>query len=148
MIMRLETVEKGLVERLKAASPKQQRSAVRVACELAFQAVPVDMPLVVDALEQLRRGEKFTSGQISALEGLAAKLDDQYFDLQDRLDDEQGLDVDALQLFSQARAVSALSLAGGEDSLMSVAEAIYEASSAVDDGTGIFEAVLLVLSEP
>lgn len=146
--MRLEAVEKGLVERLKAASQKRQRSAVRVACELAFQAVSVDMPLVVDALEQLRRGEKFTSGQISALEGLVAKLDDQYFDLQDRSDDEQGLDVDALQLFSQARAVSALSLAGGENSLMSAAEAIYEASSAVDDGAGIFETVLLVLSEP
>jgi hypothetical protein len=133
--MRLETVEKGLVERLKAASQKQQRSAVRVACELAFQAV--DMPLVVDSLEQLRRGEKFTIGQISALENLAAKLDEQYFELQDGLDDEQNLDVNALQLFSQARAVSALSLAGGENSFMSAAEAIYEASSAVDDGSKI-----------
>ncbi|WP_347929563.1 hypothetical protein [Pseudomonas helvetica] len=148
MIMRLETVEKGLVERLKTASQEQQRSAVRVACELAFQAVSVGMPIVVDSLEQLRCGGKLTVEQISELDSLAAKLDEQYFDLQDRLDDEQGLDVAALQLFSQARAVSTLSLAGGEDSLMAAAEAIYEASSAIDDGTGIFEAVLLVLSEP
>jgi hypothetical protein len=55
--------------------------------------------------------------------------------LQDSLDEEQSLNVDGLQLFSQTRAVSALSLAGGEDSLMAATEAIYEASSAVDDGT-------------
>lgn len=147
-IMRLEAVEKGLVERLKVASQEQQRSAARVACELALQAVSVGIPIVVDSLEQLRRGGKLTVEQISELDSLAVKLDEQYFDLQDRLDDEQGLDVAALQLFSQARAVSALSLAGGENSLMAAAEAIYEASSAVDDGAGIFEAVLLVLSEP
>ncbi|WP_141690782.1 hypothetical protein [Pseudomonas sp. 1 R 17] len=55
--------------------------------------------------------------------------------MHDSLDEEQSLNVEDLQLFSQARAVSALSLAGGEDSLMAATEAIYEASSAVDDGT-------------
>lgn len=45
------------------------------------------------------------------------------------------------------RAVSALSLAGGEDSLMAATEAIYEASSAVDEGAYIFKAVLSVLPE-
>lgn len=36
MIMRLEMVEKGLVEKLKLASEEQRRGAVKVACGLAF----------------------------------------------------------------------------------------------------------------
>ncbi|MFL1418199.1 hypothetical protein ACI77M_18625 [Pseudomonas fildesensis] len=142
MIMRLETVEKGLVEKLKLVSEEQRRSAVKVACELAFQACPVEVPIVVESLRQLRSGNKLTTDQISELDALAAQLDEKYFDLQDSLDEGQNLNVEGLQLFSQARAVSALSLAGGEDSLMAAAEAIYEASSAVDDGTQIFKAVL------
>ena len=36
MIMRLEMVEKGLVEKLKLASEEQRKGAVKVACGLAF----------------------------------------------------------------------------------------------------------------
>lgn len=147
MIMRLEMVEKGLVEKLKLASEEQRRGAVKVACELAFQAYPVEVSIVVESLRQLRSGNKLTTDQVSGLNALAAQLDEKYFDVQDSLDEGQNLNVEGLQLFSQARAVSALSLAGGEDSLMTATEAIYEASSAVDDGTHIFKAVLSVLSE-
>ncbi|WHQ76812.1 hypothetical protein [Pantoea sp. Lij88] len=147
MIMRLEMVEKGLVEKLKLVSEEQRRVAVKVACELAFQACPVDVPIVVESLRQLQSGNKLTTDQVSGLDALAAQLDEKYFDLQDNLDEGQSLNPDGLQLFSQARAVSALSLAGGENSLMKATEAIYEASSAVDDGTHIFKAVHSVLPE-
>ena len=147
MIMRLEMVEKGLVEKLKLVSQEQRRSAVKVACKLAFQACPVEVPIVVESLRQLRSGNKLTTDQVSGPDALAAQLDEKYFNLQDSLDEGQNLNEEGLQLFSQARAVSALSLAGGEDSLMTVTEAIYEASSAVDDGTYIFKAVLSVLPE-
>lgn len=144
MIMRLEIVEKGLVEKFKLASEEQRRGAVKVACELAFQACPVEVPIVVESLRQLRSGNKLTTDQVSGLNTLAAHLDEKYFDVQDSLDEGQKLNVEGLQLFSQARAVSALSLAGGDDSLMTATEAIYEASSAVDDGAHIFKAVLSV----
>ena len=147
MIMRLEMVEKGLVEKLKLVSEEQRRVAVKVACELAFQACPVDVPIVVESLRQLQSGNKLTTDQVSGLDALAAQLDEKYFDLQDNLDEGQSLNPDGLQLFSQARAVSALSLAGGENSLMKATEAIYEASSAVDDGTHIFKEVHSVLPE-
>lgn len=147
MIMRLEEVEKSLVEKLKVANEEQRRSAVKVACELAFQACPVDVPIVVESLKQLCLGNKLTAEQVSRLDVLAAQLDEQYFDLQESLNEGQGLDVKVLRLFSQARVVSALSLAGGDDSLMTATEAIYEASSVVDDRVYIFRSVLLVLSE-
>ncbi|RMQ26707.1 hypothetical protein ALQ08_200181 [Pseudomonas syringae pv. delphinii] len=145
--MRLEMVEEILVEKLKVVSEEQRRRAVRVACELALQACPVEVPIVVESLGQLRSGNKLTSDQVSGLDALAAQLDEKYFDLQDSLDEGQNLNVEGLQLFSQARTVSALSLAGGGDSLMTATEAIYEASSAVDDGTYIFKAVLSALPE-
>lgn len=145
MIMRLEMIDKGLVEKLKLVSEEQRRSAVRVACELAFQATPVEEPIVIESLRQLRSGKKLTTEQISGLDALAAQLDEKYVDLQDSLDEGGNLNTEGLQLFSQARAVSALSLAGGENSLMTATEAIYEASSAVDDGAHIFRAVLSVL---
>ncbi|WP_092457295.1 hypothetical protein [Pseudomonas sp. NFACC45] len=147
MIMRLEMVEKNLVEKLKVASEEQRRNAVKVACELAFQACPVDVPIVVESLRELCLGNKLTTEQVSGLDDLAAQLDERYFDLQDSMEEGQNLDVRVLQIFSQARAVSALSLAGGDDSLMAAAEAIYEASSAVDDGANIFKSVLSVLPE-
>jgi hypothetical protein len=143
--MRLEMVEESLVEKLKVVREEQRRRAVKVACELALQACPVEVSIVAESLRYLQSGNKLTTDQVSGLDALAAQLDEKYFDLQDSLDEGQSLNVEGLQLFSQARAVSALSLAGGEDSLMAATEAIYEASSAVDDGTNIFKAVLSVL---
>ncbi|MFB3304719.1 hypothetical protein [Pseudomonas sp. AMR01] len=145
--MRLKMVEESLVEKLKVVSEEQRRRAVKVACELALQACPVEVPIVAESLRYLQSGNKLTTYQVSGLVALAAQLDEKYFDLQDSLDEGQSLNVEGLHLFSQARAVSALSLAGGEDSLMAATEAIYEASSAVDDGTHIFKAVLSVLPE-
>ncbi|WP_207282555.1 hypothetical protein [Pseudomonas sp. FW300-N2F2] len=147
MIMRLEMVQKNLVEKLKISSEEQRRSAVKVACDLAFQACPVDVPIVVESLRQLCLGNKLTAEQVSGLDILVAQLDEQYFDLQDSLNDGQNSDVKVLRLFSKARVVSALSLAGGENSLMTATEAIYEASSAVDDRIYIFKSVFSVLSE-
>lgn len=145
MIMRLEMVDKGLVEKLKLVSEEQRRGAVKVACELAFQACPVEAPIVVESLRQLLSGNRLTTDQVSGLDKLAVQLDEKYFALQDSLDEGENLNLEGLQLFSQARAVSALSLAGKEDSLMTATEAIYEASSAVDDGARFFKAVLSIL---
>ena len=65
MIMRLEMVEKGLVEKLKLVSQEQRRNAVKVACELAFQACPVEVPIIVESLRQLRSANKLTTDQVS-----------------------------------------------------------------------------------
>ncbi|MFB3304737.1 hypothetical protein [Pseudomonas sp. AMR01] len=133
MMMRLEMVEKGLVEKLKLVGEEQRSVAVKVACELAFETCTVKVPIVVDSFRQLLAGNRLTTDQVSELDALAAQLDEKYFDLQNGMDEGQNLTLEGLQLFSQARAISALSLAGGENSLMTATEALYEASSAVDD---------------
>ncbi len=48
--MRLEMVEESLVEKLKVVSEEQRRRAVKVACELALQACPVEVSIVAESL--------------------------------------------------------------------------------------------------
>ena len=147
MTMRLEMVEKELVAKLRSGTEEQRRIAAKVACELTFQDCPVEMPIVLESLRQLRSGNRLTTDQVSGLDAVAAQLDEKYFALQDSLDEREDLDEEGLKLFSQARVVSSLSLAGEENSLMTATEAIYEASSAVDNGAHIFRAVLSVFPE-
>ena len=145
-MMRLEIAEKDVAKKLRLANPTQQRAASLVACELALEAAAIENPDVLSAIEQLKRDKQLTKEVLSELNALAAQLDEEYFDLQDRSEDDPSIQVESLRLFGQARAVKALSFAGGEDSLVAAMEAIYEASATVDDGSKIFEAVLLVLS--
>lgn len=145
-MMRLEMLEKCLAEKMKIVSEEKRSSAVRVACELAVQICPVDLPVVDESLRQLLSGYKLSSEQVSKLERLAAKLDDEYFNLHDSLNEERELNPQALHLFSQARVVSALAFAGRDDSIDSATEAIYEAATAVDDGQ-VLNAVLSILPE-
>lgn len=145
MMMRLETVAKDLAARLRTATPSQQRAASLVACQLALQAAPMDTSVVSAAVEELRDQGVLSIQRVTELNALVAQLDQAYFDLQDRSEDEPDLQPKALRLFGQARAVSALSLAGGGDALAAAMEAIYEASVTVDDASRIYDAVLLAL---
>lgn len=145
-MVRLEIFEKHLAEKMKVASEEKRRSAVRVACELAVQNCPVDLPVVDESLRQLLSGYKLSFEQVSKLERLAAQLDEEYFNLHESQNEERELSPQALHLFSQARAVSALAFAGRDDSTESAIEAIYEAATAINDGQ-VLNAVFSVLSE-
>lgn len=145
-MMRLEMLEEHLAEKMKVVSEEKRRSAVRVACELAVQNCPVDLPVVDESLRQLLSGYKLSFEQVSKLERLAAQLDEEYFYLHESQNEERELNPQALHLFSQARAVSALAFAGRDDSTESAIEAIYEAATAINDGQ-VLNAVFSVLSE-
>lgn len=106
---------------------------------------PVDLPVVDESLRQLLSGYKLSIEQVAKLEWLAAQLDEEYFNLHDSQNEEMQLNPQALHLFSQARAVSALACAGREDSIESATKAIYEAASAIDDGL-VLNVVFSVLS--
>lgn len=144
--MRLETVAKDLTAKLKAASSEQQRMAGLLACRLALQAAPMDYPVVLETLDQLQQYGVLPPQRIAELGNLAAQLDEKYFELQDNAEGDADLQAESLRLFSQARTVSALSFAGGDDALVAAMEAIYEASATDDDGSKIFKIVLSNLS--
>jgi hypothetical protein len=146
MMMRLETVAKDLTAKLKAASSEQQRMAGLLACRLALQAAPMDYPVVLETLDQLQQYGVLPPQRIAELGNLAAQLDEKYFELQDNAEGDADLQAESLRLFSQARTVSALSFAGGDDALVAAMEAVYEASATDNDGSKIFKAVLSILS--
>lgn len=143
-MMRLETIASDLVAKLQVASPSQQRAASLIACQLALQLAPIEAAAVSEALAQLKQEGVLTQLRIAELNALAAKLDSKYLDLQD-MEEESPMKNEALLLFSQARAVSALSFAGGKDAYTAAMETIYEASMTVDDSRRIFDVVLSVL---
>ena len=145
MLMRLETVARELSEKLRMASPEQQKAASFAACQLALQAVKMDISIVFEAVEELRKQGVLSNRRVTQLNDLVAQLDQVYFDLQDRSNDEPDLQREALRLLGQARAVSALSLAGGGDTFVAAMEAIYEASVTVNDPSKIYDAALLAL---
>ncbi|WP_157883361.1 hypothetical protein [Pseudomonas sp. ATCC 13867] len=147
MTMRLETISEYLVEKLAAATSEQRKRAVLAACDHALKAVSLSNSVVDLSMEKLRRGEMFSPRLVLELKDFSEKLDSEYFDFQESSEEESGFDANALNLFSQARAVSALAFGGGEESLLSSAESIYEASAAVDDSDTLLNAVLAALSE-
>ncbi|MCL6308573.1 hypothetical protein QQL38_20050 [Pseudomonas syringae] len=145
MITRLETIDKALVDQLKRSTVEQQRKSAIAACELAFKINKVNVPDAVICLEIIQSGNLISSEKIKKLEGIIAHLDEQYFDSQDNAD--HNINAQSLQYFSQARAISALIFAGKEQSPTAASEAIYEASSSVDDGAIILKKVRSALSD-
>ena len=69
------------------------------------------------------------------LQELVEKLDAEYFDAQDTGASEAKF----IQIFGKAHAVSALLFAGGADTFVAAAEAIYEASVSTEDEAPLFD---------
>ena len=98
-------------------------------------AAAVDQPVALSTLATLEAGGRPSDDELAALRCLRDTLDDEYFDLQ-----EQG-DGHELAAFSRARAVSAIAAAFEEETSTACAEAVYEASNAVDDATSLFKRI-------
>ncbi|MFY8044511.1 MAG: hypothetical protein ACOVOD_16455 [Rhodoferax sp.] len=146
-MMRLEAVDRDLSEKLNLASPAQQQAASVAACQFALQATSVEVPLVLESLEQLRQHGILPTHRVAELNDLAEQLDSEYFRLQDQAEDDPHLQAAALRLFGQARAIAAVAFAGDKDGVKAVMEAIYEASVTVDDGMKVFNIARRALSE-
>jgi len=135
---RLETISKILSAKFVASSLEQQRKASIVACELAFHSINLEIPYVLESLEQLRLDGKLTQERIAELNELSTQYDEKYFTIEDKAEDGLGLQAESIRLFSYARAIAALSLAGEEDILVSATECIYEASMVFDNSSDFF----------
>lgn len=131
---RLSTTDPRLGQRLHAAEPALR---LRVA-ELAVHAVV--------SSSQLDRDSRYLSlvpSDLPALVALAEQLDNDYFDLQDKLDLGQSTEARVEHAFGLARSASALVfLANGDAS-----EAFYEALSAIPEPTGILSVIEQALTK-
>jgi hypothetical protein len=82
------------------------------------------------------------------LDALVARLDDEYFDLKEAAEEGRNSSGDYTLRFGQARAVAAVSFAGGENVAEAATEAIYEAVATVDDPAELTTLIRSVLSAP
>jgi hypothetical protein len=130
---RLETLSPDLARKLEGASVAKQRAAALAACQFAISHAQVNHPLVKNALQRVRAASVLTPEEKAGLDGLAAQLDEEYLAMQEAADKGRVSTADYMRLFGQARAVAALSFAGGEDAFHAATEAIYEAAATSDD---------------
>lgn len=131
--LRLSTLAPDAVKRLRAMTEHQRRETVAAACDYALERTGLKSALLDSARERLHSHQPLSAEQRTALESLAADLDNRYFDLQESaLEGTNGSD-EAAHFFSQARAISALLFAFDSDSLTASTEALYEAAMSGDD---------------
>lgn len=138
MVWRLDSVSSGVAEAFRGASPVARRQAALVACERAVSATGLEGAFVDGALLALRGTVGGTDATRITLQELAARLDDDY--LQVDADGDESRKAEALRCFSKARAASALAFGLSPDS-GSLHEAIYEAIAALEDPAELLRVV-------
>ncbi|MCB9764039.1 MAG: hypothetical protein H6739_29985 [Alphaproteobacteria bacterium] len=138
MAIRLDSIAPSLAASYWGAPTSRRERATRLACELAVRGTGLAGPEVTAALEALRTSTPDRPSLRSDMERLAARLDDEYF----RLDNPGREDMRqaALQTFSKARAASALTFALSSDDSQ-LHEAIYEAVIAMDDPSTVIQSL-------
>jgi len=109
-----------------------RRVAVRAA-EFALDRSGLQDPRAVDGLNAIRDGRVGPTPERSAVEALAASLDERQLDIQDLVDAGAAMQAEYVAAFTRARAASAIFFAGELDSRNAALEAVYEASAVVDD---------------
>jgi hypothetical protein len=123
---RLGTISPGLLQRLRTASPEQQREIAVLAATTAIRSVELDAPAADGALMCLRARRLGPSPQRDVLASLRDELDALAWDLQDA-----GSSSDYPAAFQRARAASSLWYALDEDAETAALEAVYESQAAI-----------------
>jgi len=129
---RLTSAYPIFAERLRSVSVARVRAVAVEACNYAFKRNDASDPTVASALEALNRGARISAAQEKTLSELVESLDERYFMACEASSEEVDTPSEYLLLFSQARAVSAISFALRSEFLESNADAIYEASMAIE----------------
>src|SRR5258705_12123170 len=142
---RLEALSPELAARLHQASAANQRAVCLAACEFAVAHTKIEHPLVGRALKRVRAAGVFTAEESADLDALVSRLDEEYFDLQKVAEEGLASTDDYMRAFAQARAVAALSFAGGKNAFEAATETVYEAAATTDDKEKLFALIESIL---
>jgi hypothetical protein len=139
---RIETLSPDLAIRLRLATTAQRRAAALAACEFSIAHARIGDPAVIAALRSLRAGEALEPEIRIRIESLAARLDEEYLQLQEAAEAGKASSTNFQKRFAEARAVAALAFLCKEEVADAAEEAIYEAVAAVADDRGQVLAVV------
>lgn len=140
---RLESKNKDFVHRLRKLPHSQQRRVALAAADWALRANHLSESDLGEAVRNINKDGASSPEIELKLQKLVEKLDAEYFDAQEAGASE----AEFIQIFSKARAVSALLLAGGADIFVAAAEAIYEASVSTEDEAPLFDLMFSLLQQ-
>lgn len=137
----LARISAELVDRIRQGDDSDRRAMVRKACTLAAVRSGISDPVVVEALETIRRGSVPTEDLRNRMNVSVAALDEAAWKLEEEVERGEASQDRQLAAFAEARAATALAFAL-DDSLESALEALYEAYHAIDDGDGFVRTVM------
>src|ERR1700744_842373 len=142
---RLELISLQLRKRLDSASEEQLRHIAAPICMEIIRRTGVSDPVISEALEHLSQKKTPPADLQARVQFYAQKLDADYLDLTDELEEESATQEQVAAAFSQARAANAVAFALSANAIVAASETTYEAASAVADDsemTGIVEKIL------
>lgn len=146
MMLRLETVDVGLVALVEGASDAHRRRAALAAAGFARARTGLNDETVDALLAAVGRGEVGRTVERRAVDEVVDLLDAQQWEFQDRVDAGEASPEDHLRAFCKARAASSAAFCADEDARAAAFEALYEAHVAVGDLVGLVEVVAPILS--
>lgn len=129
---RLSQISADLVQQLGHVSPDLQRRVVLATCFLAVERAGVDAGIVSETLSDMKADNAIAPDRIAQISALAEGLDNEAWDIQERLDSDDR-DQDEYEIaFAKARAVSSIVFAL-QDSQSSVLDSLYESYYGVNN---------------
>jgi hypothetical protein len=141
--LRLDSVSPSLAAAYRRADNNERRCATLAACCVAVAQAGLAGSEVDAALAHLRQGGSDRSDVRERLDHLAARLDEQYFDLSEG---HEATTLSVLIMFRKARAAAAIAFALSPNSEQ-LHEAIYEAIAASSDQTETIRAAETALKK-
>jgi len=142
---RLQTLAPNVSDVLKNSSAAKQRAAAVAACQFAVLRTDIGDSIVQTALQSLITTGGLEPPLKADIEARVARLDREYFDLQDATESDRLVAEDSLKTFGQARAAAAILAASSEDPFEAASEAIYEAAVSVNDPEPLFSLIAVAL---
>jgi hypothetical protein len=129
---RLHTIDEAVADELQAMDLAQAKQAAIAACDVAWSKVQSGEPVIQQALELLRSGNRVGWEVLQRIQTIAEQLDRHYLDLRDAADRGERSEDEVLNAFAAARAVSAIACAM-DGTREGYVEAIYEAHASLGD---------------
>ncbi|TCC54257.1 hypothetical protein E0H73_39600 [Kribbella pittospori] len=133
MMLRLETVDPGLVAMVDGASDATRRAVAAAAVALTREWTGLNDERVLALPAAVAEGRVGDCSERRAVNSLVEELDGVQWDVQDGVDAGDATAEEHLEAFSRARAAASVAFAADDDARSAALEGLYEAAMAIDD---------------
>lgn len=138
------TIGAELATRLLGATEQLQRDVAIAAAVAAVRAARLSKPLLEETVDDLVN-HRYGGPLRDEVERLEQDLDDRAWTLEEQIESGGGKRAEYDEAFRRARAAGAMKMALDQNARTAVAEAVYEASRAVDDAERFAQLLQAVL---